>query len=178
MTTSKSSVTKAAVLVPIYQDTNGELTIVLVRRSDIGVHGGQIAFPGGKHEPSDATLLDTALRESEEEIGLNPATVEILEHLPTVDTHVSGFRIYPYLARIKRPSAWQCDEMEIAEVLEVPVHELSKPEAHDEEVMDQPEWPKPRTLPFYRIGRYKLWGASYKILRPILPRFASGEWQG
>jgi 8-oxo-dGTP pyrophosphatase MutT (NUDIX family) len=176
MTNSDSSIIDAAVLVPIYRDDYGNLIIVLVRRSDIGVHGGQIAFPGGKHEASDPSLIDTALRESEEEIGLDPDKVEILKHLPAVETHVSGYRIYPFLARIEPPPTWQLDEQEIAEVLEVPVLDLSQPEAHGEEIMEQPEWPAPRKIPFHYIGKHKLWGASYRILHPLIPRLISEEW--
>jgi 8-oxo-dGTP pyrophosphatase MutT (NUDIX family) len=177
MTNSNSRVINSAVLVPLYRNDKNDLIIVLIRRSDIGIHGGQIAFPGGKHEPTDTTFLDTALRESEEEIGINPRTVEILETLPTVDTHVTGFRIYPFLAKIKRPVQWECDEQEVVEVLEIPLNDLLKPEVHDEEIMEQPQWPGPRKLPFYHVGQYKLWGASYKIIHPVLPRLASGEWQ-
>ncbi len=176
MQNKNNSFKDAAVLVPIYLDQNEEPVLVLIRRSNWGVHGGQLAFPGGKTEYSDQTLLDTALRESEEEIGIKPDSVEILEHLPPVETHVTGFRIHPFLARINPPTTWQWDKLEIAEVLEVNVKSLIQPEMHGEEIMEKPEWRGPRKISFYQIGQYKLWGASYKIIHPLIPKISSNKW--
>src|SRR5437773_8696014 len=76
----------SAVLAPLYRDTDGRLRLVFIRRSPFGTHGGQIAFPGGRREPEDADLLTTALREADEEIGLDPHSVEILAALPVIET--------------------------------------------------------------------------------------------
>jgi 8-oxo-dGTP pyrophosphatase MutT (NUDIX family) len=170
------SVQEAAVLVPLYVCDEGEIRIVLVRRSDKGIHGGEIALPGGKRIPSDNTLLDTALRETKEEIDLDADTVEVLEHLPTVETVTTGFRISPFLARIIPPEEWHIQEEEIAEVLEVKVSELTRPEAHGEETRHVPNWPGPDRFPFYRVGSHKLWGATYRILHPLIPRLMAEEW--
>src|SRR5215469_16824532 len=83
----------SAVLAPIYRDPRGDLRLVFIRRSPYGVHGGQIAFPGGRREPEDADLLATALREAEEEVGLDPAQVDVLTELPIVETVATGFRV-------------------------------------------------------------------------------------
>jgi hypothetical protein len=58
----------------------------------------------------------------------------------------------------------------------VPIDELLRPEAHAVEQWQLPGWPEPREIPFYRLGPYKLWGATYKIVEPLLPRILSGEW--
>ena len=68
----------SAVLAPLYRDPQGSLRLVFIRRAPHGIHGGQIAFPGGRREPEDANLLATALREAEEELGLDPAMVEVM----------------------------------------------------------------------------------------------------
>jgi 8-oxo-dGTP pyrophosphatase MutT (NUDIX family) len=120
--------------------------------------------------------LDTALREANEEIGLAVDAVEILEQLPVIETRSTAFRITPFLARILPPDGWKRAEREIAEVLEVRLADLTKPDAQEEEFRRFPTWSEPRRTPFYRVGRYKLWGATYRIVHPLIPRLAAEEW--
>jgi 8-oxo-dGTP pyrophosphatase MutT (NUDIX family) len=152
------------------------LRVVLVRRTDGGVHGGQIAFPGGKRDEGDSSLAGTALREAQEEIGLDPSRVTVLETLPVVDTVTTGFRIHPFLGRVSPPPVWRPAPREVAEIMEMPVSGFLDPALHGEEVWTFPEWPAPRKVRFFRLGENKLWGATYRILCPLLPRIASGEW--
>lgn len=166
----------AAVLVPFFRDAEGALRMVLVRRASGGVHGGQLAFPGGGVEPGDASRAAAALREAEEEIGLPPGHAEVLAALPTVDTVVSGFLIHPFLARVRRPAAWRPDPAEVAEVLEPRVDDLLVPGAHGESLERFPQWPDPVRIGFYRVGEHRLWGATYRIVQPLLPRVAAGDW--
>jgi len=167
---------ESAVLIPIYRDPEGALRVVLVRRAAGGIHGGQLAFPGGMREPHDATVRDTALREAHEEIGLDPAAVTVLAELAVVETRTSNYRIAPILARIERPHYWRPAFREVAEVLEPALTELVDPEARGEEVMHFETWPRPRPVPYIRIGEHRLWGATYLILEPLLPRLLAGEW--
>jgi 8-oxo-dGTP pyrophosphatase MutT (NUDIX family) len=158
----------AAVLAPIYRDPQGRLRLVFIRRSPFGRHGGQIAFPGGRREPEDPDLLTTALRESEEEIGLQRESVEILATLPVIDTVGTGFRIAPFLGRLRgQPPTWRRQESEIEEILEIPLEDLTHPENHAVEHWQLPGWVEAREIPFYWIGEYKLWGATYKIVGSI-----------
>jgi len=168
---------EAGVLVPVYRAKTGDLMLVLVRRVEGGIHGGQIALPGGKRVQSDASMAETALRESEEEIGLEAANVEILEALPVMETRTTGFRIHPFLARIARPENWRRDDQEIAEILEVPVAELARPEARGEEIRRFGHLPEPQLIRFFRVRSHKLWGATYRILDPLIPRLAQSEWE-
>lgn len=166
---------ESAVLVPVFRDAVGELHVVMVRRSSYGVHGGQLAFPGGKHEPTDASLLATALREAEEEVGLASANVEVLATLPTVAVP-TGFRISPFLARIRRPEVWLWQQREVEEVLELPLRYLADPANHAEEDWQLPGWPAAHRVAFYTVaGGYKLWGASYRILTPLIGPLLRGE---
>jgi 8-oxo-dGTP pyrophosphatase MutT (NUDIX family) len=167
---------EAAVLVPLFRDAAGVLRIVLVRRAAGGSHGGQLAFPGGMREARDASALEAALREAEEEIGLARSAVEVLTALPVVDTRTSGYRIAPFLARIRRPARWAPAPAEVAEVLEVGVDSLRRPEAQGESVETFPTWPGPQRVSFIRVGEHRLWGASLRIVDPLLERLASGEW--
>ena len=160
---------ESAVLVPVFRRADGSLRIVLVRRSDHGVHGGQIGFPGGKREPADASLVETALREAQEEIGLAHDRVAAIEALSPVETLMTAYRIFPFLARIDPPENWNCSD-EIAEVLEVAIHDLAKPEARGEDMDGLPTWTGPRPLPFVRVGQHCVWGATYRILQPLVQR--------
>jgi 8-oxo-dGTP pyrophosphatase MutT (NUDIX family) len=166
----------AAVLVPVFRDASGTPSVVVIRRTEGGIHGGQLAFPGGQRAEHDATLYDTALREAQEEIGLDPRVVTPLTELPPVNTRVSGFMVHPFLARIERPAAWRPDPREIAEVLELPLESFARPGAHDSIMERFSGWPAPVRIDFYHVGGHRLWGVSYRILHPLLPRLLAGEW--
>jgi 8-oxo-dGTP pyrophosphatase MutT (NUDIX family) len=166
----------SAVLAPLYHDAEGRLRLVFIRRSPFGRHGGQIAFPGGRREPEDPDLQTTALREAEEEIGLDRASVDILTALPVVDTVATGFRVAPFLGRLNRPPpVWRRQESEIEEILEVPLADLTNPDLHAVETWQLPGWPAPREIPYYRIGPYQLWGATYRIVGSIRDYLANHE---
>jgi 8-oxo-dGTP pyrophosphatase MutT (NUDIX family) len=158
----------------LYRDPQDYLRLVFIRRSPHGVHGGQIAFPGGRREPEDVDLLATALREAEEEVGLDPRQVDVLTELPVIETMATGFRVTPYLGRLQgAPPTWRRQETEIEEILEVRLVDLVRPEAHAVERWQLDGWPEPREIPFYRIGPYKLWGATYRIVESIRDYLAS-----
>jgi len=166
----------AAVLIPLFRDEEGDIRLVLVRRGPGGVHGGQLAFPGGNREPADVSMLETALREASEEIGLDRDQVTILEELPTFETRTTGYSISSFLARIVPTRPWRPLETEIAEVLEVRIADLLRPGAHDETIEEFPTWKEPQRIVFYRVGPYRLWGLTYRILHPLLPRLVAGAW--
>ena len=167
----------AAVLVPLHRDAAGELRVVLVRRTEGGLHGGQLAFPGGKHDVGDASLRETALREACEEIGLEAASATVLAALDPIETRVTGFRIHPFLARVEPPRRWRPSAGEVAEVLEPTVAALADPANRGSSVEQFPGWPAPARIEFIRVGPHRLWGASYRILAPLLPRLTAGEWE-
>ncbi|MBV8714933.1 MAG: CoA pyrophosphatase [Chloroflexi bacterium] len=157
----------SAVLAPLYRDPRGALRLVFIRRSPHGLHGGQIAFPGGRREPEDATLLETALREAEEEVGLQRHRVEVLTQLPSIDTVATGYRVAAFLGWLNgAPPTWRRQDTEVEEILEVRVDDLG-PEEHAVERWQLPGWPEPREIPFYWIGPHKLWGATYRIVESI-----------
>ncbi|HYK99013.1 MAG TPA: CoA pyrophosphatase [Candidatus Acidoferrales bacterium] len=167
----------SAVLVPIYRDRAGDLQVVLVVRAEHGVHGGQIALPGGVRAETDASLRDTALREAEEEVGLPRTAVEVIDTLPEVLVP-TGFLITPFLARLLvEPPVWRLQEREITEVLTVAVRDLAREDLQGEELWARPLWPAPLRVRFVRLGPHKLWGATYRILEPLVPRLLAGEWE-
>ncbi|MGZ8435507.1 MAG: NUDIX hydrolase [Candidatus Binatia bacterium] len=166
----------AAVLIPIYRSQQGELHIVMILRNPGGVHGGQVAFPGGKHDPADDTMLDTALREAREELGLVVPREDILAELPMEQTRTTGYRVFPYVARITLPDRWQIAEREIAGIIDVQLNDLAGPGAHDKMIDRFPTWRKAEQVSYYRIGEHRLWGLSYRILHPVIPRLVGGDW--
>ena len=168
---------ESSVLVPVYRDDAGEARLVLVVRAMGGIHGGQLAFPGGGREPADASAFATAIREAEEEIGLDPRRVTMLAELPLVETRTSRFRIAPFLARIERPDVWRPAFREVAAVLEPTIAELADPAIRGEAVERFPTWPAPQRIAFLDVGGHRLWGATFRILEPLLPRLVAGEWR-
>ena len=166
----------AAILIPVYRARDGELHIVMILRNAGGVHGGQVAFPGGKHDPGDETMMDTALREIREELGLIVEASDVLAELPMTQTRTTGYRVFPYLARINVPDRWQVAEREIAQVIDLPIRELTHPGAHDKMIDRFPTWERAEQVPFYHVGRHRLYGLSYRILHPVLPRLLAGDW--
>lgn len=164
----------AAILIPVYRDADNDVCLVVIRRSNHGVHGGQIAFPGGKCEPEDASPLATALRETHEEIGLERQHIHILAEFPPTNTRTTGFRIFPFLGRIVPPKTWITQTEEVDAVLTVKLKDLAASWAED--VVQFPSWPEPRRIEFYWVGQDRLWGLTYRILQPLLPRILAGEW--
>lgn len=166
----------SAVLIPVYRAQEGGLHIVMIRRNDGGVHGGQIAFPGGKHDSRDETMLDTALREVREELGLSVPKEDVLAELPMEQTRTTGYRVFSYLARITVPERWQIDRREIAELFDVRLSDLTRPGAHEKMIGRFPGSIQAEQISFYRVGTHRLWGLSYRILHPVIPRLVAGEW--
>jgi 8-oxo-dGTP pyrophosphatase MutT (NUDIX family) len=166
----------AAVLIPVYRSQDGELHIVMILRNPGGVHGGQIAFPGGKHDPEDETMLDTALREVREELGLIVERTDVWAEWPMEHTRTTGYRVFPFLARIAVPDRWRIAEREIAEIVDVKLTDLTRRDAHDKMIGRFPNWQKAEQVSFYRIGEHRLWGLSYRILQPVISRLVAGEW--
>ena len=166
----------AAILVPVYRLPTGELHIVMILRNAGGVHGGQVGFPGGKHDPADETMLDTALRETREELGLMVPKEDVLLELPMEQTRTTGYRVFPYVARITVPQRWQIAEREIAEIVDVKLNDLTRPGARETMIERLPTWPKAEQVSYYQIGRHRIWGLSYRILHPLIPRLLAAEW--
>ena len=115
-----SRVTHAAVLVPLVNHASAVKVLLTQRTAHLTDHAGQISFPGGRVESGDTGREDTALRETEEEVGLPRARVTLLGRLPDYEIP-SGFRITPVVGWIEPPFALQPDEFEVAEVFEAPL---------------------------------------------------------
>ncbi len=116
----ETRLTASAVLIPIYED-NGEYHLLFTKRSNsVGSHKGEFTFPGGKRDDCDENLLTTALRESFEEIGLNPQDAEVLGEFDDERTLISNFVIVPFIAFIPYPYDFHMNPSEVEEITGIP----------------------------------------------------------
>ena len=147
-----------------------ELYLVLTRRrDDLNSHAGQVSFPGGKRE-EDESLVETALRETEEEIGVTPAHVQILGQLSTLYIPPSDFEVHPFVGFYNegRHPGFQPNEAEVAEIIEVPLRRFFDPQIRREE-----PWNLRGTeilVPFFQLGSHKVWGATAMMLSELIER--------
>jgi 8-oxo-dGTP pyrophosphatase MutT (NUDIX family) len=157
--------TDAAVLVPLYLD-RGELHGVFTkRRADLRRHAGEISFPGGRQDPGE-DLRTTALREAEEEIGLQREEVDLVGALPPQGTFVTGYRIHPFVGAIRPGHAWTPQPDEVEEVLELSLPAL----ARGYESRRLLRKGVPFKTPTYTADGQFVWGATARILQGLLER--------
>jgi 8-oxo-dGTP pyrophosphatase MutT (NUDIX family) len=157
--------TDAAVLVPLFT-RDGELHAVFTRRrDDLRRHAGEISFPGGRQDPGE-DLRQTALREAHEEIGLDPAGVELVGALTPTPTVVTSYAIYPFVGVIAPATAWRPSAGEVAEVLELSLPKLKQGYGRERLIR--------RGLPFrtdvYKTDGALIWGATARILGDLFER--------
>lgn len=157
---------QAAVLVPLYVEA-GELWTVLTRRNEeLRSHRGQFAFPGGGCEVGEEAWT-AALRETEEELGIDPRTVMRLGELDEVDTS-TGWRVVPCVGAVPSPLATRPNPLEIAEVLPLPLSAFANPQMVEErEVVVNGEV---RSFLVYHVGTRQVWGATARMLQNLLAR--------
>jgi len=146
----------SAVLVPLFYN-QGQYHVLLTERSEeVNFHKGQVCFPGGTREPSDSSLLQTALREAEEEIGLRAQDVEILGEFDDSVTLTSDYVISPFVAFIPHPYPLRADGREIREIFSVPLSFLM-----DEANFKQDSYE-------YVYDEHIIWGATARILKQLI----------
>jgi len=157
-------ITQAAVLIPLLLHEGGLSVLLTQRTQHLHDHAGQISFPGGRMDPEDLTPEKTALRESQEEIGLNPANVEIIGHLPEYLT-VSGYSVTPVVGLVQAQAEYVHDEFEVADIFEVPLSFLMDPANHQVRIWQSEQGMRR----FYAMpyGNRFIWGATAGMLRNL-----------
>ncbi len=159
----------SAVLIPIYYK-QGQYYILFTKRTErVKDHKGEISFPGGAYEERDRMLVNTALRECAEEIGLVPEAVELLGELDDFVTITSGYIISPFVAAIPRPYPLKVDPREVEEVIEVPISALLDKDCLRQETDTIDDQVVPAC--FYQYQGKVIWGATAKILNQFLDIF-------
>lgn len=165
------TVVAAAVLVPIVARATGLMMLLTQRTADLASHAGQVAFPGGKVDPEDAGPLAAALREAEEEIGLERRFVEPLGFLDGYQTG-TGFRIAPAVALVSEGFTLRLNAGEVAGAFEVPLAFLLDPANHQTQSL---EWRgKLRTFYAMPYGDHYIWGATAGMIRNLYERLMQG----
>ena len=161
----------AAVLVPLLLDGDSEEPLIVLtrRRSDLRRHAGEISFPGGRRDPEDADLGETALREAEEEIGLPRAAVSLLGELPATSTFATNYLIHPFVGAVAAGQRWRISPREVDAVIELTPRALR--EGRTRTQLER------RGFSFetdaYVLDGHLIWGATARILDHLLERLDS-----
>jgi 8-oxo-dGTP pyrophosphatase MutT (NUDIX family) len=160
--------TDAAVLVALYGWPEEPGLLFTERRADLRRHAGEISFPGGRQDEDDRDLVATALREAQEEIGLDPAAVELSGALPPVSTFVTGYRIHPFVGQIAHPGelGLKPNPSEVETVLTFSLDALRTSYAMRRLVRRG----VPIHTPTYEVEGHLIWGATARILGDLLKR--------
>ncbi len=165
---------QAAVLVPLYVDAGELWTILTLRTENLPHHKGQIAFPGGSLDPGEEPW-DAAVRETEEEIGIDRGKILQLGALDEAQTP-SGFRIVPCVGAVPFPAETRPNEDEIEDIFAVPLSVIANPTAVEDRVVlfDGQE----RELRIYHFGSRQVWGLTARILQNLLQRLGMEQVEG
>ncbi len=164
---------RAAVLLALFEQ-GGQIFLPFIRRSlELRLHSGQIAFPGGGADPTDGSLIETALREAREEIGLDPSEVRVLGVLRPIFTVVSNYLVVPVVAYLPRGLGQvQLQTGEVDELFPLPLTELTDPANFHTEIWVRDG--QPRTIYFYDVAGYRIWGVTAHILHTFLELLQNG----
>lgn len=168
--------TPAAVLVLFGKGPEGP-SVLLIRRTElVETHKGQMAFPGGMCEPDELQeqlFEKTALRETEEEVGIPPALVRLIGHLPPLPT-VTGFQIHPMVGVLSvsiEEVPLKLSPMEIDEAIWIPLSTLTSPETYRRETIEHGGLLYP--IHVFQVGKHRIWGATGAMIRNLLDRLSS-----
>jgi 8-oxo-dGTP pyrophosphatase MutT (NUDIX family) len=161
------------VLVPLFREpgTDAPHVVLTRRRADLRRHAGEISFPGGRQDPQDTQLSETALREAEEEIGLPRSEVKLLGDLPPTSTFATNYEIHPFIGLIPSGQLWRLSPLEVDAVLELPLDAI-----RDGRTRTQLQR---RGITFetdaYVVDDHLIWGATARILEQLLGWLAADD---
>jgi 8-oxo-dGTP pyrophosphatase MutT (NUDIX family) len=163
---------EAAVLLPLYGWPEDPGLVFTERRADLRRHAGEISFPGGRRDPDDADLQTTALREAEEEIGLDPSQVKIGEALPATRTFVTNYVVHPFVGYVPHPRELDLrpNPTEVETVLTFSLELLRD----GYEMRRLVRRGVPIHTPTYEVEAQLIWGATARILADFLKRLGGG----
>lgn len=162
---------KAGVMALFYPGANNHTYLLFIlRKTYEGVHSNQIGFPGGKQESTDSSLLQTALRETREEVGIEPEKVSVIRSISDLYIPPSNFEVRPYIGLYDKTSPFVLQESEVEALVEVPFGEIM-----DETVLTRRKmrtsYAREVEVPAFELGGYIVWGATAMILSEIKELF-------
>ncbi|NKE36863.1 CoA pyrophosphatase [Natronococcus sp. JC468] len=155
----------AAVVAPVVERDDGDYLLFTRRSDDLGNHPGQMSFPGGGAEPEDESILATALREANEEIGLEPEEAEVVGQLDDIRT-ISEYAVTPFVARIP-DREYERDGIEVAEIVVLPLSGFLDPANYEFERRDHPYYGD-IVIHYFHVDGYTVWGATGRMLVQLL----------
>ncbi|MCK5103499.1 MAG: CoA pyrophosphatase [Cyclobacteriaceae bacterium] len=159
--------TKSAVLILFYREQNGTIKFPWIQRPTYnGAHSAQVSFPGGKAEKSDRNLVHTALREAEEEIGIDSASVEVIGNLSDLFIWVSNYMVTPVIAFTHQKPKFIKDDLEVDEIIETNLYDILNPEKRKEGTILARGKYKIQT-PYFDIDNRIVWGATAMMLSEL-----------
>ncbi len=157
---------KAGVLILLYPK-NRKINIAFIQRTEYdGPHSGQISFPGGKYEKTDKNIIETALRESQEEIGIIPKKIDIYGQLTPLHIPVSNFIVYPIIGACKDPPSFKAEPTEVERVIEIEIEELLNPKNCTSKEFKYGDLSF--VAPIYSPNNLTIWGATAMILSEFI----------
>ncbi len=156
----------ASVLIPIFRSPNGSKILLTVRTDLVEHHKGQISFPGGKKDPTDSSLLETALRETEEEVGIPRSEIKIVGELPPIPTVKTDYIVSTFIGIIDSDPKLQLNTHEIDSVLFVPIRHLLDPANSVLETYTLGGLQY--KIKAYSFEGHRIWGATGRILQMFL----------
>jgi len=167
LNTKRKDSKKAGVMALFYPDKNGGTNLLLIlRKTYKGVHSNQIAFPGGKAELDDANLMQTALRETQEEVGVPYNDIQVIKALSTIYIPPSNFEVQPFIGLYHDPKPFILQEEEVEKLVEVTLTDFLDDALVFEQYLDT-SYAKNIRVPAFKLNGYTVWGATAMMLSEI-----------
>lgn len=156
----------AAVMMLLYPKNGRTHLVLIVRNSYEGFHSDQIALPGGKYEAKDQTYVNTALRETHEELGVHPESIEIIMPFTNLYIQVSNFMVYPFLGICKEEIVFVPDGTEVVNIIELPLNDFLNDDLIITTTMST-SYAKNIEIPAFKIKEHIVWGATAMMLNEL-----------
>lgn len=166
-TQSPADARQSAVLILLFPESNDVKTVFIQRNIYDGVHSGQVAFPGGRFEKGDKDLEKTALRETEEEVGVPSSRIRLIGKLTKIYIPPSNFDVLPFVGCLAEPPTLIPDPSEVSGVFTVSLNHLIRPESCQMSAIDLPDG-RQIDAPCYLVDNYRIWGATSMILSEFI----------
>ena len=158
----EATLTPAGVLIPIFDRPGDELSVLLTQRSaELKLHAGQVSFPGGRMEPEDGDIAVTALRETEEEVGISSEHVTVLGYLPAMPT-ITGYAVTPIVGLVAAAAVPEVDRTEVEFAFEVPLSYLLKPD--NRRIVERDLHGKSVPMAEFHYDQHRIWGATAMMI--------------
>lgn len=159
---------KSAVMILLFHEDE-KLKVIFIRRSHyVGVHAGQIAFPGGRFEEEDVDVKNTALREIQEEIGITADQIEILGRITDIYVPPSNFLISVFVGYLNAKPVYTLDKYEVAEIIEIELEDFFADDVIQEKEFIVPSDNYSVLAPYYKVANAEVWGASAMVMTELL----------